>query len=135
MIDIASRFLFFYWINLHHRVIIGTKQREHVCLPVKRIFSSVKRRPPTPPKDKSEIGYTAISGERRIHSSPSETSPPPPQLLPLANEIAVSSDVAHSGRENLHQFLPILLWRHAIYSSIMTLWFTLIIVQKRNDWH
>ena len=31
-------------------------------------------------------------------------------------------DVAHSGRENLHQFLPILLWGHALSSSIMTLW-------------
>ena len=30
-------------------------------------------------------------------------------------------DVAHSGRENLHQFLPILLWRHALSISIMTL--------------
>ena len=133
MTDIASRF-FFYLINLHHRVIIGTKQKEHVCLPVKRIFSFVKRRPQTPPIDKREIGYTAISGERRIYTSPSAPSPPP-QLLPLAIEIAVSSDVAHSGRENLHQFLPILLWRHALSSSIMTLWFTLIIVQKRNDWH
>ena len=31
-------------------------------------------------------------------------------------------DVAHSGRENLHQILPILLWRHALSSSIMALW-------------
>ena len=31
-------------------------------------------------------------------------------------------DVAHSGQENLHQFPPILLWRHAPSSSIMTLW-------------
>ena len=31
-------------------------------------------------------------------------------------------DVALSGQENLHQFLPIILWRHALSSSIMTLW-------------
>ena len=32
-------------------------------------------------------------------------------------------EIAHSGRKNLHQFLPILLWRHALSSSIRTLWF------------
>ena len=31
-------------------------------------------------------------------------------------------DVAHSGQEKLHHFLPILLLRHALSSSIMTLW-------------
>ena len=36
-------------------------------------------------------------------------------------------DVAHSGRENLHQFLPIRLWRHALSSSIMTLWVWIIL--------
>ena len=45
-----------------------------------------------------------------MHTSPSD---PSPQLGPLANERAVSSDVtlcrSHSGREILHQFLPILL--------------------------
>ena len=30
-------------------------------------------------------------------------------VITSANELAVSSDVTHSGRENLHQFLPILL--------------------------
>ena len=51
----------------------------------------------------------------------------PATIGPLANERAVSMtsrcDVAHSGRENLHQFLPILLWRHVLSSSIMTLCF------------
>ena len=36
-------------------------------------------------------------------------------------------DVAHSGRENLHQFLPILLWRYALSSSIMILWALVLI--------
>ena len=47
------------------------KTREHVCLPVKRIFPAVKLRPQTPPIDKREIGDAAIPGERRIHTSPS----------------------------------------------------------------
>ena len=47
---------------------------------------------------------------------------PPVTIRPLGNERAVLSDVAHSGRENLHQFLLILLWRHALSNSIMTLW-------------
>ena len=43
----------------------------------------------------------------------------------MSEQSSVTSrcDVAHSGRENCHQFLPILLWRHALSSSIMTLWF------------
>ena len=51
---------------------------------------------------------------------------PPTTIGPLANERAVSSDVIlwrctfWSG--NLHQFLVILLWRHALSSGIMTLW-------------
>ena len=42
----------------------------------------------------------------------------------MSEQLRVTSrcDVAHSGRENLHQFLPILLWRHDLSSSIMTLW-------------
>ena len=69
--------------------------REHVCLPVKRIFPAVKLCPQTPPIDKKEIGDATIPGERRIHTSPSATNPPPPhpQLGPLADERAVSSDV------------------------------------------
>ena len=47
------------------------------------------------------------------------------------NWVTSSCDVAHSGRENLHQFLPILLWRHALSSSIMTLWW--IIINANND--
>ena len=48
----------------------------------------------------------------------------PMTLRPLVNECAVSSDasrsdVAHSGWENLLQFLPILLWRDALSSSII----------------
>ena len=35
-------------------------------------------------------------------------------------------DVADSGRENLYHFLPILLWRHVLSSSIMTLWMALV---------
>ena len=58
-----------------------------------------------------------------MHTSPSD---PSPQLGPLANERAVSSDVtlcrSHSGREILHQFLPILLRKHALSSIIMTPW-------------
>ena len=73
---------------------------------MKRIFPAVKLRPQTPPMDKREIGNAAIPGELRMHTFPSA---PPPNKGPLANERAVSSDVAHSGRENLHQFLPILL--------------------------
>ena len=53
----------------------------------------VELRPQTPPMDKREIGDVAIPGERRIHTSPSA---PLPQLGPLANERAVSSDVALS---------------------------------------
>ena len=40
------------------------------------------------------------------------------------SRVTARCDVAHSGRENLNQFLPILLWRHVFSSSIMTLWFT-----------
>ena len=62
-----------------------------------------------------EIGDAAIPGE----------FPPQPTATigSLANERAVSSDdcdVPHSGRENLHQFLSILLWRHAL--SLVVLW-------------
>ena len=49
----------------------NTKKREHICLPVKRIFPAVKLRPQTPPIDKREIGDAAIPGESRIHTSPS----------------------------------------------------------------
>ena len=68
----------------------NARYREHVCLPVKRIFPAVKLRPQTPPIDKREIGHAAIPDERRIHISPSAQ---PLQLGPLANERAVSSDV------------------------------------------
>ena len=47
----------------------NNKLREHVCLPVKRIFPAVKLRPQTPPIEKREIGDAAIPGERRIHTS------------------------------------------------------------------
>ena len=42
----------------------------------------------------------------------------------MSEQFRVTSccDVEHSGRENLHQILPILLWTHALSSSIMTLW-------------
>ena len=58
----------------------NTKQRKHVCPPVKRIFPAVKLRPQTPPIediDKREIGDAAIPGECRIHTSPSAPPPPP----------------------------------------------------------
>ena len=42
-------------------------------------------------------------------------------------------DVAHCGRENLHHFLPILLWRHALSSSIMTLCTDPSILNDRVD--
>ena len=90
---------------------------------MKRIFPAVKLRPQTPPIDKREIGDAAIPGERRIHTS---LIPPSPQLGPLANKHAVSSDVtlyvAQSGRENLHHFLPVLLRSMLPLLSIMTQW-------------
>ena len=56
---------------------------------------AVQLRPQTTPIDKREIGDAAFPWERRIHISPSAKPPPPapPQLGPLANERAVSSDV------------------------------------------
>ena len=47
---------------------------------------------------------------------------PPQPLENLHQQFRVTSccDVGHSGRENLHQFLPIQLWRHAL--SIVVLW-------------
>ena len=53
-----------------HRV-ISQKYREHVCLPVKRIFPAVKLRPQTPPIDKRKIRDAAIPGKRRMHTSSS----------------------------------------------------------------
>ena len=44
------------------------------------------------------------------------------EVYPSLSRVTLRCDVAHSGRENLHQFLSILLWRHALSSSIMTLW-------------
>ena len=44
---------------------------------------------------------------------------PPPQLGPLPNE---RCDVAPSGRENVHHFLPVLLRGMLPLFSIMTLW-------------
>ena len=82
---------------IYHRVIILNRGS---MFAFQRIFPAVKLRLQTPPIDKREIGDVAIPGEFLL-------SPPP--LGPLANERAVSSDVAQSGRENLHQFLPILL--------------------------
>ena len=95
---------------------------------MKRIFPAVELRPQTPPIDKREIGDAAIPEERRIHTSPSA---PPPQLGPLANERAFTSDVceiwvkydiAHCGREELHHFLLVLLRGMLLLFSIMTLW-------------
>ena len=40
----------------------------------------------------------------------------------------------NSGRENLHQFLPILSWRHALYGSIMTLWLFSNISKLWDHW-
>ena len=72
-----------------------------------------------------EIGDAAIPGEFPLIPKP---------LGSLANERAVSNDVtlwvAHSGRENFHHFLPILLWRHALSSSIITQWSYLLSGQK-----
>ena len=55
--------------------------------------------------------------------------PPQPPATRVISQWASSHEwrhavtyVAHSGRENLHQFLPILLLRHALSTSIMTLW-------------
>ena len=50
------------------------------------------------------------------------------------NCVTSCCDVAHSGRENLHQFLPIVLWRHALSSSIIydsvILWVEIKKIQK-----
>ena len=60
-----------------------------------------------------EIGDAAI---------PSRSPPPPPPATigPLANERAVSCDIAYSGRENLHHFLPVLLRGMLPLFNIMT---------------
>ena len=87
---------------------------------MKKIFPAVKLRLQTPPIDKGETGDAAFPGERRIHTSPSAPPPPPPQIGPLANERAVSSDVARCGREELHHFLPVLLRGMLPLFSIMT---------------
>ena len=90
----------------------NTKQREHVCLPMKRIFPAFKFRPQTPPIDKGELGDTAIiPGKCRMHTSPSGPHPPNQSHWPMSALSRVTSRCvgAHSGRENLHQFLPILL--------------------------
>ena len=76
-----------YTVTWLHAQCHNTKYKEHVCLPVKRIFFFVELRPQTPPINKREIGDAAIAGERRIHAAPL------PQLRPLSNEHAVSSDV------------------------------------------
>ena len=66
------------------------------------------------------------AGERRIHTSHSASSPPPQTIA--ISQWARSLEWCHAVTlyilvgENLHQFLPILLWRHALSSSIMTLW-------------
>ena len=69
---------------------------------MKRIFPAVKLRPQTRPIEKREIGDTAIPGEGRIYTSPPDPPPPLPQVEPLANGRAISSDitlyVVHSGR-------------------------------------
>ena len=101
-------------VRFYHRVLIIN--RGSMFASQWREFSPPLQAPPTDSSsatiDKSEIGDASIP--------PSET------LGSLANQRAVSSDltlwVAHSGRENLHQFLPIPLWRHALSISIMTLW-------------
>ena len=69
-----------------------------------------------------QIGDAAIPGKRRIHLP---QHPPPPQLGPLANERAVSSDaarcdVAHCGVEESHHFLPVLMQGMLTLFSIMT---------------
>ena len=85
---------------------------------------SPKLRPQTLLMDKREIGDAVIPGERRIHTSPSV--PPPSQLGPLPNERAVSSDVTlwrctfWSGK--FASVSSCSLARHALSSSIMTLW-------------
>ena len=68
---------------------------EGACLPSseEKFSPAVKLRPQIFPKDKREIGDAAISEECRMHTSPSAHPPPFPQLGPLANEHAVSSDV------------------------------------------
>ena len=75
------------------------------------------------PHKKRDRGNAAITGKRRMHTSPSD--PLTPQLGPLANERAVSSDVTcditHYDREELHHFLPVLLRGMLPLCSIMTL--------------
>ena len=48
---------------------------------MKRIFPAVKLRPQTPPIDEREIGDAAIPRERRIHTSPSASPPPPTRAI------------------------------------------------------
>ena len=64
----------------------NTKWREHVCLPVKRIFPAVKLCPDSScaTVDKRMIGGYAIPGEFPLNPSP---------LGSLANERAVWSEV------------------------------------------
>ena len=62
------------------------------------------------------------------------------EVYPSLSRVTLRCDVAHSGRENLHQFLSILLWRHALSSSIMTLWLCSVaravrISSESNCWH
>ena len=85
-------------------------------------------RPQTPPIDKREIGLigdAAIPGERRIHTFP---SPPPPHSL--ANEqsqVTSRCDVAHSGQENLHHFLPVLL------QGMLPLYYDSLYIMARSE--
>ena len=57
---------------------------------------------------------------------------PPPQLGPSANERAVSNDVAHSIRENLHHFLSVLLRGMLHLFSIMS--HDSVCMMDGNEW-
>ena len=73
MIVIMKMLLYIYKPQSHN-----TKEREHVCLLVRRIiFSAIKPLPKTRPIDKREIGDAVIPGKCRIHTSPLAPPPPP----------------------------------------------------------
>ena len=90
---------------------------------MKRIFPAraVKLRPQTSPIDKREIGYAAISEERRIHNSPSAHHPSPPPPTRAISQWARSLEWGHAMTFHRICISFFLLWRHALSSSIMTL--------------
>ena len=110
-----------------HRVLIVTKHRD-IILNRGSMFAFHWREfsPPLSSAHRLLQCYHRQKRDRRRCNSRGIPPQPPTTIGPLANERASwgtsRCDVAHSGRENLHQFLPILLWRHALSSSIMTLW-------------